>query len=74
MGMATRAEKKLRKMRKAALGASKGLVVAGKLASASGATGVGRKLQAGGRAGRAAARGRGSQRVHEHQEADDDCR
>ena len=47
MGMATRAEKKLRKMRKAALGASKGLVVAGKLASASGATGVGRKLQAG---------------------------
>ena len=61
-------------MRKAALGASKATVTAGKLASAAGATGVGRKLQATGRAGRAAARGRGSQRVHEHQEADDDCR
>ena len=48
--MVTRAERKLRKMRKAALGASKGLVTAGKLASAAGATGVGKKLQAGGRA------------------------
>ena len=60
MTMVTRAERKLRKMRKAALGASKGLVTAGKLASAAGATGVGRKLQAGGRAGRAAARGQGT--------------
>ena len=47
----------VRKARKAARLASKAAVGAGKLASAAGATGVGRKLQAGGRAGRAATRG-----------------
>ena len=46
--------KKIKKARKVARIASKGLVGAGKIASASGATGVGRKMQAGGRVGRAA--------------------
>ena len=51
--------KKLKKARKAARMASKAAVGAGKIASAAGATGVGRRLQAGGRAGRAATRGQG---------------
>ena len=53
-------KKQFRQARRAALGISKGAVTAGKLASAAGATGVGKKLQAGGRAGRAAARGQGA--------------
>ena len=51
--------KKLKKARKAARMASKGAIGAGKIATQLGATGVGRKLQAGGRAGRAATRGQG---------------
>ena len=42
-------KKQFRQARRAALGISKATVTAGKLASASGATGVGKKLQAGGR-------------------------
>ena len=51
--------KKIKKAKKAARMASKGAIGAGKLATQLGATGVGSKLQAGGRAGRAATRGQG---------------
>ena len=51
--------KKIKKARKVARMASKAAVGAGKIASAAGATGVGRKMQAGGRVGRAATRGQG---------------
>ena len=51
--------KKIKKAKKATRMPSKAVVGAGKLASAAGATGVGSKLQAGGRAGRAATRGQG---------------
>ena len=55
--------KKLKKARKVARMGAKATVGAGKLVSAAGYTGVGRKLQAGGRAGRAATRGQGMKAV-----------
>ena len=49
--------KQFKAARKAARMAAKGVTTTGKLASAAGFTGTGRKLQAGGRTARAATRG-----------------
>ena len=57
MALDKKLQKKLAKARKGARIISKGVTTTGKLASAAGFTGVGRKLQAGGRAGKAATRG-----------------
>ena len=51
--------KKLKKARKIARMGAKATVGAGKLASAAGYTGVGRKMTAGGRVARAGTRGQG---------------
>lgn len=51
--------KKIKKARKIARMGAKATVGAGKLASAAGYTGVGRKMQAGGRVARAGTRGQG---------------
>ena len=51
--------KKLKKARKVARMGAKATVGAGKLVSAAGYTGVGRKMQAGGRVARAGTRGQG---------------